>query len=325
MTDEAPRARPGGATERVRQELGRVPIDGGTSGRAELAALLRFAGSLHLTGQPDGTRRLTLDVTTTSGAVARRVFQLLQARHGARPELRVRAPGGVRRRTTYGVHIVESARPVAVDAGLIDGEGRPLRRVLDELLGSPRARAAFARGAFLAAGSVSAPGRDPHLEIAVEHEEVASTLADVLEQLSGGHVGRAGGRPFRVVVKSGETIGALLAAMGATGAFLEWDEQRLRRSLRNQANRLANADAANLRRTIDAATEQTRTVERAVARVGWDGLPEELRSVALVRLANPTASLAELGALCDPPMGKSAVHRRLQRLSALATGEVLDD
>jgi cell division protein WhiA len=88
--------------------------------------------------------------------------------------------------------------------------------------------------------------------------------------------------------------------------------------VRSQATRLANADAANVRRTVEAASGQVAVVERVVAKLGWDELEEDLRGVALARLVSPDASLAELGQLTDPPLSKSAVHRRLRRLESLA-------
>jgi cell division protein WhiA len=313
----------GSFTDRVRSELARLPVDYERTAGAELAALLRVAGSLHLTGG-DGRTELTIEVTTTSGAVARRVFQLLVARDEPRPELAVRAPGGVRRRTTYVVLVGREAAPaVALDLGLFDADGRPTRSIDDVLLRADELATAYVRGAFLGSGSVSTPGRQPHLEIVTHHEETAVQLAATLGRLVEAPVGTAptsaGGT--RVVVKSSETIAATLATLGATGAFLAWEEQRLRRQLRGDAQRLANADAANVRRAIEAAAAQTAAVERAIAAVGWDGLDDELRGVALARLANPSASLVELGELCDPPLGKSAVFRRLQRLEALGQAD----
>ena len=148
--------------------------------------------------------------------------------------------------------------------------------------------------------------------------EVATEFATLLERVVGapGTVSTTG--RARVVLKSGERIAALLAAVGATRAYLEVEERRLRRQLRGEANRLANADRANLRRTIEASAAQVRSVESAIEWHGWEGLDEPLREVALVRLANPEASLAELGSLLDPPVGKSSIHRRLARLEALA-------
>jgi cell division protein WhiA len=303
-------------TDAVRQELARCPIGEDDEVRAELAAILRLAGSLTLGGGGgEGSRsRRTLEVATMSGAVARRTFGLLQHRFGVRPELLVRAPAGVRRRSTYGVR-VPGAGPIARDLGVLDADGRPLADPPPHLEGGPRD--AYLRGAVLAAGSLSAPGRPPHLEVAVRSRSYADGLAELIREAVGGTATATGDERPRVVLKSGATIGELLAAVGAVDARTIWEDRRTRRRLRNDANRLANADAANLRRTIEAASAQVRAVERVVGARGWEALDDELRAVALARLANPAASLTELGELVDPPIGKSAVHRRLRRLEDL--------
>jgi cell division protein WhiA len=303
-------------TEAVRQELSRRPPGDEVEVRAELAAIVRVAGSLTLGSGGDGEPpRRVLEVATTSGAVARRTFTLFQVRFGVRPELLVRSPGGVRRHTTYGVRLA-GAEAVARDLGVLDAGGSPAFGGLppvgeDELV-------AFGRGALLAAGSVSAPGRPAHLEIAVRSHAAATSLATLLGTIAEGRVSATDEDPPRVICKSGATIGRLLVAVGAAEAAAVWEERRTRRRLRNDANRLANADAANLRRTIDAAAAQVAAVERVVEELGWVALEDDLRAVALARLANPAASLSELGELVDPPIGKSAVHRRLRRLEALA-------
>lgn len=300
-------------TEAVRQELSRAPMGGDAPTRAELSGIVRLAGSLAVRGGEAPTVRL--EIATTSGAVARRTFKLLQHRYGVRPELLVRAPGGVRRRTVYGVHVA-SGRRIAEDLGVLDAEGRPIDAVLAGLEGETAV--AYLRGALLASATVSHPARPPHLEIAVSGERVAQGLAELVRGAVGGTVSVTAGPRVRVVLKSGERIGELLTAVGATRAFLDWDDRRLRRQLRGEANRLANADGANLRRSIEASAAQVRSVEMAIGEVGWSGLDEDLRGIALARLANPEASLAELGELVDPPVGKSAVHRRLRRLAMLA-------
>ncbi len=304
----------GSFTEAVRQELSRTPVEGDARPRAELSGIVRLAGSIAVRGGEHGGMRL--EVATTSGAVARRTFVLLQHRYGVRPELMVRAPGGVRRRTVYGVHVGDAARRIAEDLQVVDAGGRPRDTLPSGLEG--KVAVAYLRGAVLASATVSHPSRAPHLELAVASDLVAEGLAELIRGVVGGTVSVVDGPQRRVVMKSGERIGELLAALGATGAFLEWDDRRLRRQLRGEANRLANADGANLRRTIDASGEQVRAVETAIAALGWDQLDDDLRVVALARLANPEASLAELGELVDPPVGKSAVHRRLRRLALLA-------
>lgn len=301
-------------TDEVKQELaGHAAAADVDDGLAELAALLRFGGALVLAG---GDRGIDVDLETVSGATARRAYALLQRHATVVPELRVVAPGGVQRRRVYGVRIEAVGDQVARKVGLIDGFGRPLPP--PTLRG--QAAVATVRGAFLAAGSISSPDRAPHLEIVAHRLDAAVALAGTLGELTDGAVlvdEGDRGRP-RVVVKSGAAIGEILAALGATGAFLRWDERRLRRQLRADATRLANADAANLRRTVDAASGQVAAVERVLDAFGWDELDEDLRGVALARLVSPEASLTEVGQLTDPPLSKSAVHRRLRRLEVLA-------
>lgn len=301
--------------EEVKQELASAPIASGPVARAELAAALRFGGALVLVG---GSRRHRLDLETASGATARRVFALLQTVHGVRPELRVRAPGGVQVRQRYGLRVDLGGAEVARELGLVDDHGMPTSAVPTP--GGDDAAAASGRGAFLAAGSVSSPGRPPHLEVAAHDDAAAEALAVDLRRLVDGTVtvsSRHGERP-RVVLKSGATVGDLLAALGASRAFLRWDDRRLRRQLRGEATRLANADAANLRRTVAAAAAQVEAVRAVVDDVGWDGLDDDLRAVALARLTSPDASITELGQLTDPPTSRSAVHRRLRRLTEMA-------
>lgn len=279
---------------------------------AELAALCRFAGRLQRTG---GDPSVRLVLTSTSGAVARRAFRLLQQRYGVRAELAVRAPGGVRRRSTYEVRLADAGH-IAADLGLVDGSGRPVHAVPDHL--DAVQAAAYLRGALLASGSLSAPGRPAHLEVRAGSAAVAEGLCALIVRELAAHASLLTDARDRVVCKSGAAIGELLVLVGAPGAFMRWDERRFRHQLRSEANRLANADAANVNRTIRAASTQIQGVEEALEQLGMDGIDHDLREVALARLANPASSLQEIGELLDPPVGKSTVHRRLTRLLHLA-------
>lgn len=291
---------PGGFTEAVRQELAQAPLGGRAEVLAELGTLVALASDA------EGV------VVTGSGPTARRTHRLVVTLTGSTPEITVAAPAGPPRRPTYRVRV-----PVALLAAAV-GRGDPGERP-GGAAGAGALAAARWRGALLAAGSLSAPGRAPHLEVAVRDPVLAARLAEDLGRaLPGAHASYDAGRQ-RLVVKSGETVGDLLARTGATSAFLAFDDRRLRRQLRDDAMRAANADAANLRRAAEAAAERIATIEGIVARDGWDGIPEPLRAVALARLANPEASLAELAELLD--LGRSTVHRRLRALERLAAGE----
>ncbi|MFP4148102.1 MAG: DNA-binding protein WhiA [Nitriliruptoraceae bacterium] len=312
---------PGTFTTAVRQELAQLPLGSGVEVRAELLGLVRTIATLAVRGGPDPTPVVVFE--TAEGAVARRVHALLLRRYRLRPELRVRSGEGVRHQARYAVAVTASAGRLVRDLGVVDDHGR-----LEPHLGTgllPSERPALLRGAVLGAGSFSAPGRPAHLEIRVRHRVTATDLAAVLAEVVGPGPSVPTSGPTRVVLKSGRRIGALLAAVGATSAYLALEEQQVRREVRAEATRLANADRANLARTVTASAAQAEAVTRAIERHGWDGLEPELREVALTRLANPEASLAELGALLDPPVGKSAVHRRLRRLEELGDRGATDE
>ncbi len=301
-------------TDAVRQELGGLPVDPATAA-VELAAIVRLVGVVTRTS---GAADIGIEVTTASGGVARRVHQLLETGFSVRPELLVRSPGGVRATSSYRLRVPSAGR-LATGLGIVDAGGALRLPTADEAASAPHA---WIRGVVLSAASFSAPGRPPHLEIATSSRRVADVVRDVLTVHARVSVSvtadRRSEERFRVVCKSGEGIGRLLVMVGASQAFLAWDDHRLRRELRNDANRLANADAANVRRSIDAATTQVAQIERVIARVGWEALDDDLREVGLVRLANPSASLTELAELCDPPLSRSTVRRRLLRLLDLS-------
>src|SRR6266542_1092227 len=186
-------------------------------------------------------------------------------------------------------------------AGILDGSGQLATGVPARLVRGRAAAACYARGAFLGRGSVTAPTRAPHLEIGMPDEHSARDLAALLARLdlpaAAGVRAGAHEETWRVVVKGGEAIGRTLATLGARDAYLSWEDGRIRREVRGEAVRLANADQANLRRSVAAAMAQVAMVETAVAELGWEGLPADVADVAALRLANPEASLAELGAL----------------------------
>ena len=121
----------------------------------------------------------------------------------------------------------------------------------------------------------------------------------------------------RVVIRDGEAIGALLTRMGAQDTRLVWEERRMRREVRATANRLANFDDANLRRSARAAVAAAARVERALDILG-DEVPDHLAAAGHLRVEHRQASLEELGQLADPPMTKDAVAGRIRRLLSMA-------
>jgi cell division protein WhiA len=315
-----------GFTLAVRLELAGLPVPSEREARAELAGMLLMGrrdlaragwltrdaaserpGDLPLTGLCADEQ---LAVVVGSSAVARRAITLLQRAVGVRPTLTaVSVPGRVAAATAYRVSLpaelvrarerVRGPAPDPDPVAEVDGE-----------------TVALLRGAFIAGGSVSNPDRPVHLELAPIAASAAPLLVAAVQQVVEASTPHYEATRGRIVLKSGAAVSDLLAALGATRAFLTFDDRRLRRQLRGEANRLANADAANLARIAGSAGAQVDAIERTVAAAGWDVFDDEQRAIALARLANPSASVTELAELLALP--RSTLHRRLRDLERVA-------
>ena len=173
------------------------------------------------------------------------------------------------------------------------------------------------RGAFLARGTLTEPGRSSALELSCPGPEVALAMVGAARRLGVASKAREARGADRVVLRDGDAISALLARMGAQQTVVVWEERRTRREVKATAHRLANFDDANLRRSARAAVAAGQRVQRALEILG-DEVPEHLRTAGDLRLEHRQASLEELGRLADPPMTKDAVAGRIRRLLAMA-------
>ncbi|MDM4763107.1 DNA-binding protein WhiA [Galbitalea sp. SE-J8] len=300
-------------TADVKDELAKVVV-GKTSVRAaELASVLRFAGGLHTI-----SGRLAVEAELDSAVSASRLRKDLAELYGTRSAGIVVQPSGQRKTPQYLVRVVEGGETLARQTGLLDSRRRPVRGLPNRLTtGSREELAAIWRGAFLAAGSLTDPGRSASLDVACPSPEAAMALVGAAGRLGVTAKARDVRGVTRVVVREGEEISRLLVLMGAGDTVAAWEQLRQRREVRATANRLVNFDDANLRRSAQAAVAACARVERALEILG-DGVPEHLRYAGALRLDHRDASLDELGHFADPPMTKDAVAGRIRRLLAMA-------
>lgn len=179
-------------------------------------------------------------------------------------------------------------------------------------------RRAFIRGAFLSAGSVSDPNRSYHFEIVCGSSAVAEGIAAVIRSL--GIDARTVKRQkyFVVYVKESSQISDLLGLMDANVSLLNFENIRVVRDVRGGVNRKVNCETANIEKTASAAARQIEDIRYIEKTIGFSKLSKALDEMAEVRLQYPTATLAELGGLLDPPVSKSGVNHRLRALSRLA-------
>ena len=307
-------------TTEVKDELSRLVINSVSARRAEVAALLRFAGGLQIVAG-----RVVVEAEVELGIIARRLRKDIHDLYGYNAVVHVVSAGGIRKGTRYVVRVQQEGEALARQTGLLDLRGRPVRGLPAQVVGGSVGDAEAAwRGAFLAHGSLTEPGRSSSLEVSCPGPEAALALVGAARRLGVSAKAREVRGSDRVVVRDGEAIGTLLTRMGAQDTRLTWEERRLRREVRATANRLANFDDANLRRSARAAVAAAARVERALHILG-DTVPDHLSAAGRLRVEHRQASLEELGRLAEPPMTKDAVAGRIRRLLSMADRKAKQD
>ena len=301
-------------SEDLRNELAAIEPRQACDRLAELSGLFHAAGSVHLRGR--GAVSLHLDLS--SSACARRAFALLRTFEIA-SEIRTYRQRAFARTTRYQLHVEGAPRTLQVlnEAGVLTAGLAPRERPPNRVVARGCCRGAYLRGALLGGGSLSGP-RAPHLEIRSTGLAGARFTAAVAAR-EGAPLGvyERGGHAV-AYAKGDEPIAALLAVAGASDTVLAFAERAVVGSTRARANRLANADHANLVRTGRAAHAQLQAVRRLERSGELDRLSAPLREIARLRTRHPTLSLRELALRCDPPATKATVQRRLGKLVRLA-------
>lgn len=198
-----------------------------------------------------------------------------------------------------------------------DGDGFAINPIIVQ---NTCCKRSYIRGSFLAGGSISDPQKAYHFEIVFCVKQKAEQMQQVIQsfQIEAKVIQRK--KYFVVYVKEGAQIVDLLNIMEAHLALMELENVRILKEVRNSVNRQVNCEAANINKTVQAATKQMEDILYIRDGIGFSKLPEGLCEVATLRVEYPEASLKELGEMLNPPLGKSGVNHRLKRLGRIAEG-----
>ncbi|MEY4477524.1 MAG: DNA-binding protein WhiA [Actinomycetota bacterium] len=306
-------------TTRVKDELVAVDDPSSSIRVAEIATLMRFAGVMHLV-----SGKLAIDVELDHLPSAQRLRKAIHAAFGLQSGAKTSPVNANKKVETYLVRVAEGAEQLARNVGLIDARRRAVRGLPNKLTTAPIGDiAGVLRGAFLARGILSDPGRSQTIEIVAPTNEAAMALVGACGRVDISAKTRDVRGGFRVVIRDADAISSFLGVIGAPNTLAEWIEARATREVRANANRLVNFDDANLRRSAAAAVAACARVERAFEILG-EGIPDHLAYAGKLRLDHREASLDELGHYANPIMTKDAVAGRIRRLLAMADKKASD-
>lgn len=255
---------------------------------------------------------------TENGAVARRMAELAAGGAGVSAEMSFAVSR--RKRQAYRVELTdESSRVQLLEQFGHTGLEASLR-INRANLENECCAASFLRGAFLSCGSTTDPNKEYHLEFAVQHRNLARDLLSLLAEaeglaLSPAVTNRKGA--YVVYLKESAQIEDLLTYLGASNASMELMQVRMYKEAKNNINRKSNFETANMDKTYSASARQTAAIAAISDTMGLEALPDDLKSLALLRLDNPEMTLRELGEALH--ISRSGVNHRLHRL--LTIGE----
>ncbi len=306
-------------SSKVKDELSRQVNPARHCQIAEIAAILSLCGKIKISDQD----HFSIEIHTENVAVARKYFTLLKKTFNIGTDVSIRRGAYLKRNRTYIVAVREHEDAIRVlqAAKLLNGYGEVsenLSVVRNVVVQNTCCRRAFIRGAFLASGSISDPEKFYHFEIACVAEPKAEQLRELIAtfDIEAKIVRRK--KYYVVYIKEGSQIVDILNVMEAPVALMELENIRILKEMRNSVNRQVNCETANINKTVSAAVKQMDDIRYIQAMIGLDGLPDNLREMALVRLERPDATLKELGEALNPPVGKSGVNHRLRKLGILA-------
>ncbi|MCQ9342806.1 DNA-binding protein WhiA [Corynebacterium sp. 153RC1] len=297
----------------VKDELVKVQSTRQSSRIAEIAALIRFAGSMNIVADS-----LVVEVELDHAQAARRLAAEIADLFEISATVLDLGTSTQRKVPRHLVRITEGADSLVRRVGLVTRSGHLVLGLPPAVItGTITDAEAAWRGAFLAAGHLSDPGRTAGLEVSCPSQEASMALVGCARRLGLTAKTKESRAVEKVYLRDGEAVGALLSRMGAHATRLQWDKKRKRSTTRPGSNRLANFDDANLRRSARAAVATAARVERAMAILG-DDVPDHLAQAGQLRVQHRQASLEELGKLSDPQITKDAVAGRVRRLLELA-------
>ncbi|MHA8138235.1 DNA-binding protein WhiA [Lactobacillaceae bacterium Scapto_B20] len=283
--------------------------------KAELMALIRMNGSLTIVNHD-----LILNVQTENPAIARRIYQLLLKFYDVESNLIVRKRMKLKKNNVYVVRITNNTKNILDDLGILH-DYQIVERVSGDLLANDAQVRSYLRGAFLAGGSVNNPETSRyHLEIYSLYEDHNEMITEMMNRYHLGARTTSRRSGYITYLKGAEKIADFLQLIGATSSMLHFEDIRIVRDMRNSVNRLVNCENANMNKVANASTRQIASINFIAETVGLDQLPDKLREVAELRLANKEVTLKELGELVPSgSISKSGINHRLKKINDFAS------
>lgn len=301
----------------VKEELCRIKVEDEALKVSALAGIVRMDGTILIGAQ----KSVSLELISENPSVAKLSYLWIKELFKVECTITIQRRQKLKKNNRYIVSIPNQRqmRSILYALGMMNDDGMFFNTgIPEELIDRDDKRRAYLRGVFLGGGSISDPLKSYHLEIVANSENYAELIQNLIAIY--GIEAKVSYRKENIIVylKESNQISDFLALIGAHEAMMELENIRINKTMRNAVNRRVNCETANLNKSVNAAQRHIQIIREIENKVSIDALPETLRSIALLRINHPEASLKELGELMTPPIGKSGVNHRMRRIEEFA-------
>ena len=310
----------------TKNELARIEPEKKCCMLAEISGFLRVAGSIGLVG----FGKFKIIVTTDNPAVARHYKKLIQDYFGIETKLEIgegKAIGKSRssKKFSYSITIDADNRSEQIlrETGILlvrEGNNYISDGIYSGIVRTKCCKKAYLRGVFMGAGTMSDTEKSYDLEFVLDSANIASDLKKLINSfvdLSCKVTERRG--KHVVYMKKADYLSDILALMGASSQVFSMEETRIKKEMVGSARRMSNCDSANMDRSIEASMKHIEAIKKIQNTKGLASLPDNLREAAELRIEHPDISIAALGELCNPPLKKSGINKRLMKIEEIAS------
>lgn len=284
----------------VKDEMCNLNIKNISEATAELAAMLIFG---------ENTESDCILIRSFRAENTARIQALLKKTQNLRITIDISE-----KKNTYEIRVPKT---VAEDLGVYISPRGDIE-LDEEIIENESNKRAFLRGAFIVSGTITPPEKNYSCELFTVNENMAYIAAEILESLgvTANTVKRK--EYFVTYLNDCDSVTRFLGLIGAQASLLKLMAAQVEKDYRNQTNRIFNCRVANLDKTIKTAAIQCAAIDKLARTPAWDDLQDELKTLAMLRLKNTQCNLAELGEMMSPPMSKSTVNRRMNKILQLA-------
>ena len=176
----------------------------------------------------------------------------------------------------------------------------------------------FLRGAYLVCGSLTDPNKEYHMEFGVSYMNLSRDLSTLIGEVLSQPKSTVRRGAYIVYYKESENIEDMITYIGAVLSSLEMMNIKIEKDIKNRVNRRMNCDNANMDKTLNASMQQVEDINYIFEHKDESFLADELLQVAKLRLENPEMSLRELCESVNPPLSRSGVNHRLEKIGEIA-------